>query len=326
MIRSLTVVLAVIASGLSANPATSQESKSEGSQSVVPVALLPFQERGREVKEMGSKVTDLLFAKLAANPSIMLVEREAIEKLQKEQQLNLSGLVLPDQATRVGHLTGAKIIVTGSVVQSDKNLYLVAKVFGVETSRVRAASVKGLIEGSLDEIVDKLAQEVAKTLSQYASELIAPPVQKDDRIAAIKKALGDRERPTLYIEVSERHVGPTTLDPAAATEISMLCKQAGFKILDSTEDKSSADVVIKGEGFSEFAARHGELVSVKARLEIKAVDQKTKKLLAVDRQTTIAIDLSEQIAGRTALAEAAGQIAERLLPQIVQQDKGQSSK
>jgi len=41
-----------------------------------PLAVLPFIERGKETKDLGPKVTDLLFAKLASDTGIVLVERE----------------------------------------------------------------------------------------------------------------------------------------------------------------------------------------------------------------------------------------------------------
>ena len=53
--------------------------------------------------------------------------------------LTLTNLVKPEEATKVGQLTGAKIIATGSVVQVEKKLYLTAKVIGTETSRVVGA-------------------------------------------------------------------------------------------------------------------------------------------------------------------------------------------
>jgi hypothetical protein len=43
----------------------------------------------------------------------------------------------------------------------------------------------------------------------------------------------------------------------------------------------------------------------------------TDKIIAIDRQTAVMVDLTEQIAGKNALQSAAAQIAERLLPQLV---------
>jgi hypothetical protein len=76
-------------------------------------------------------------------------------------------------------------------------------------------------------------------------------------------------------------------------------------------------VILKGEGLSETATRIGGMVSVKARVELKAIDRQTGKVLAVDRQTVVVVDLSEQIAGKAALEEAAAMVAERLLPRLV---------
>ncbi len=78
-----------------------------------------------------------------------------------------------------------------------------------------------------------------------------------------------------------------------------------------------ADVIIEGQGVSEFAMRKGEIVFVKARLEVKAVDRATGKVFAVDRQTEVSVDLTELLAGKAALQEAAAKLSERLLPKIV---------
>jgi hypothetical protein len=76
--------------------------------------------------------------------------------------------------------------------------------------------------------------------------------------------------------------------------------------------------LITGEGLSEFAGRHGALVTVKARVESKAIDRKTNKVLAVDRQTAVTVDLSEQFAGKAAL-QAAAAMAERVLPKLIRE-------
>lgn len=304
-----------------------KKDKGEEEFTVYPVAVFPFSERGRDASELGNQVTDLLFANLVTNPEMYLVEREDIDKLFTEQELNRSGLIDPGQATQIGHLTGAKILVTGSVLVVGDKMYLVAKIIGTETSRVLGASVKGAVDDELDGLVEELAKNVASTITERAKDLVAETVTKEGRLAALIKKTGKGQRPSVWIDVPERHVGQTTFDPAAETELTLFCKELGFEVIDHKEgNRKDADVVLAGEGFSQFASRHGNLVSVKARLEVKALDRASGKVLAIDRQTSVAVDLAEQIAGKTALQDAAVSIAERLLPKLVSPAKVSAKK
>lgn len=303
---------------------------------MVPVAILPFQDRGDNAglprvagapAGDGAKVTDLLFAELVAEPSLMLIEREDLRKLLEEQELSLTGLANPAEANRVGQLTGAKMLVTGSVVRADKSLYLVAKIIGTETSRVLGASVKGTAHDDLGKLADGLASEIVKVVAERGGELLPKVVTREDRLAGLRKSLPAGNRPRVIIEIAERHIAsgvaivggpaPVVIDPAAETELTLFAKETGFVVIDAKEGKrSNAAVLIQGEAISEPAIRHGNLVSVKARLEVKAIDPATGTVLAIDRQTTVATDLTEQIAAKTALQDAAAAIAERLLPKI----------
>lgn len=284
---------------------------------IYPTAVLTFEERGSGVKDYGAKVGDILFARLSAKADLYLVDRDDLKKTLQELELNLSGAVKSGEATRIGQLTGAKILVTGSVLQVDKRLYVVAKVIGTETSRVLGSSVDGKASDELGPLVEKLADKVAETIAKDADKLVAKPVAKTDRLAALKQKLKG-QRPVVRVKIAERHVGRATIDPAAQTEISLFCKETGFELIDPDEGVAAkADVLITGEGFSEFAARHGNLVTVKARVELKVVDRKTDKVLAVDRQTAVVVDLTEQLAGKAALQEAAALLAERVLPKLV---------
>jgi len=323
-------------------PATAQPAAA--TPALVPVAILPFQERGAATRpgaaaggDDGGKVTDLLFASLVAEPALVLIEREDIRTLLDEQALNLSGLANPAEATRVGQLTGAKILVTGSVLRVDNSLYLVAKVIGTETSRVLGASVKGTARDDLGTLAENLAAEIVKVVTERSGELLPRLIARDDRLATLKKALPAGDRPTLFVEIREQHLGatavsagnanPAVIDPAAETEVTFFAKETGFEVIDAREGKRShAAVLLEGEAISEPAVRHGNLVSAKARLEVKAIDQATGKVLAIDRQTTVATDLTEQIAAKAALQEAAAAVAERLLPKIAGFKPGEGAK
>ncbi len=141
---------------------------------------------------------------------------------------------------------------------------------------------------------------------------------KKDRLAELEKALGKGKRPRLLVQIGERHLGGARIDPAAQTEVMYFAKETGFTVIDPEEGlKGEADVLIRGEGLSETASRQGNLVAVKARVEVRAVERRTDRVLAVDRQTALVVDLTEQLAGKAALQEAAARLAERLLPKLV---------
>lgn len=311
--------IAIIFASVSVIPASRADDQVK---EVYPLAVLPFKERGSEVKGIGAKVTDLVFSQLASNPELFLVDREDMKEILDELELGKSGLVKPDEAARLGQLTGAKLIMTGTVLQIDSTIYLVAKVIGTETSRVVGTSVKGEIRDDVGDLVESLAKETTKKILAEANALVAKPFSRDDRIAAVKKRIGKAKFPSLRIEIEERHVGRATLDPAAETELTLYAVESGFRVIDPEEgDRRDADLLIVGQGMSEYATRHGNLISVRARIEVKAIDIDSGEIIAVDRHTAVAVGLTERIAGKSALQVAAGSIAERLLPKIVKPDK-----
>jgi len=329
-LKSIMLFLLSLAVLAGSTAAYAQEDDSDGVSrtSIYPIAIFPFQERGKEVEDLGGKVTDLLFASMLENHSFFLVEREDIKKLLDEGALNLSGMASPETANQIGQLTGAKILVTGSVFQVGETQYVVGKIISAETGRVFGASAKGGVEGKLDDVVSQLADKVAEKIEKEEKNLVAKEVTKKDLLAELQKKLGDGKRPSVYIDIEEQHISQPAKDPAAATELTLFCESLGFDVIDPVEgDTTEADIKISGQGFSQFATRNGDIASVKARLEVKAVYLKSGRLLAVERQTTIACGLADELAtGKSALQDAAAKIATRLLPKIADYDRKDEKK
>ncbi len=310
--RNLFVVLvtAIIFSTMTVDVAVAEE--------VHPLAIFPFQERGTGVQGYGEKVSDLLFASLVADSRLFLVDRADFDKVIEEQQLGASGVVRPDEAARIGTLTGAKLLVTGSVIETDAKIYLVAKIIGTETSRVLGETVKGGVDDDLSMLVERLARQVADTVDKRHDRLVAPPTEIKDVVVALNDVFGNAERPAITIEATERHIGQAIPDPATETEMTRICIETGMEVFEQAA-RGKANFTIKLEGFSEFAGRVGDLVAVKARVELKVIDQKTSQVIVADRQTSIVIDLAENVAGKAALQQATIALAERALPKIVNQ-------
>jgi serine/threonine protein kinase len=294
----------------------------KGSQPAPALAVLVFEERGAGAKDLGPQVSDLLFAKLAAKDGIPLVDRADLQKVFAELKLGLSGAVKPDSAARVAQLTGARLLLWGSVLHVDKRRYLIAKLVSAETGQILGLSVDAPATDELGPQVGKLADQVAEALATKSDQLLPKVQARVDRLEALKKQLGNKVRPILWVGVPERAVGITRVpDPAAQTEIVKLAKDLGFPVVDAEEGaKGMAAILVTGEGVSEVGGRHGDLVTVKARLEVKAVDRATGKVLAVDRQVVVVVDVTEQLAGKAALQQAAADIAARILPKLVAKD------
>ena len=304
---------------LTSSSALSADDKDKArGETMYPLAVLGFEEKGAGAKELGSKVSDLLFAKLAIRPELLLVDRADLKKVFEEQALNASGVVKADEAVKVGQLTGARLLVTGSVIHVDKKLYIVAKIISSETSRVLGASVEGNTTDDLGALTAKLADSVGAVIEKNADSLVPKPLPLADRVAALNKKMGKAARPSVMVKIAEKHIGALAIDPAAQTEISLLCKESGFELIDGEGgNPNKVGILITGEGFSEVAGRVGGLFSIRARLEVKAVDPKTNKVIAIDRQTALVVGLTEQVAGKEALQEAAAILAERMLPKLV---------
>lgn len=284
-------------------------------QDVLTVAVFDFESKDEAVRDLGPKVATLINASLSAEPQLITVERAELEKILGEHELGLSGNVSTDTAAKVGHLTGAKVLVSGRVFKVESELIIVAKIIGTETSRVYGETAKGRGDVSIADLSADLAKKIAADVTEKGDTLVAKVVSREERIENIKKALKSDKLPAVSVKIAERHFSGPTIDPAAETEFSKTLMECGFKLAD---DKSELkpDIEISGEALSQFGMRKGNLVSCKARVEIKARDRVSGDIKAVDRQTSVAVDLTEQVAAKTALQNAALELAERVLPKL----------
>jgi len=285
---------------------------------VVTTAIFDFESRDESIRDLGPKIASLINAHLSAEPSIITVERAELEKVLGEQELGLSGTVSPDSAAKVGHLTGAKVLITGRVFKADKELVVTTKIIGTETSRVYGEVTKAPAAAmSVTDLSSELAAKLARKINENSEALLARGETREQRIERMLKNLKSANRKSVSVRIPEQHFGTPVPDPAAETEIGLLLQKAGFTLIDE-KSTPKADIEITGEAFSATGLRKGTLVSCKARVELKAHDRKSGKILAVDRQTSVAVDLTEQTAAKTALQNAATDLSERLLPKLVE--------
>jgi curli biogenesis system outer membrane secretion channel CsgG len=87
------------------------------------VAVINFEDKAGYGHNVGRGVADMLVTSLVESEKFIVIEREELDEILKEQGLGQSGLVTPQSAAKVGQLLGIQRIITGSVTEfgSKKN-------------------------------------------------------------------------------------------------------------------------------------------------------------------------------------------------------------
>lgn len=306
---------------------------------LLTVAVLSFKADDAGQKDLGSIIGQTVAVMLSDQPGIRMVDRTSLNKVLAENQINLTGLVKSDQAIRVGHLVGAKILVTGQTFRLGDHIFMTAKLIGSETSLVDGVLVKGDLNAGLDQLVLKLANKIASHLRKKGPSLVAGPAPVDP-LKAVANALAHKAKPTVAVVVQEQHRGrhqTDTQDPAAETEIKHVLQKCGFAIKDLKANQlddwvaqekgggggawprslAGVDYVVTGKGFSEFGAQIGQLDTATAHVEINLIGRRHGKVLVSDQCNTRAVDLSDALAGRKALEKAGHSLGIQVLRYFV---------
>ena len=79
------------------------------------IAVVAFTDKAGYGHNIGQGVADMLVTKLVESQQYLVVERNELDEILKEQGLGQSGLVTQQSAAKVGQLLGVEMIVTGSV-------------------------------------------------------------------------------------------------------------------------------------------------------------------------------------------------------------------
>ena len=136
------------------------------------VAVLDFANTAKDpsAEWLGPAVAETLTTKLHAIRALHMVERAQLYKVLQEQKLNLTDLVDPSQAVRVGKLLGAEQVVLGAYVIFGGTVRFTARFVDVTTGTIVATSqVNGLLDprnpNGLWTALDQLAQAAVDSVN-----------------------------------------------------------------------------------------------------------------------------------------------------------------
>lgn len=287
----------------------------------ISVAVLDFDADNADNADYGADLATLLAVDLSLAENLAVVERADLAKILSEQEIGLSGAVDSATAAKIGHLTGAQVIIMGRVLEAGGATYLVAKAFSTETSRVFGGKVKMKRGEAPDEAISQLADSLSASIVDNRDAIVVKAPDAQALSEQLTKLTAGRTLPRVKVTIPEAHIGQPVPDPAAQTELVRLLKAAGFTVIDE-QTGGPADVEITGEAFSETGMRFRNLDSCTARVEIKVTNTHNGEIILADAKKAVALDLAEHIAGKTALQEGAALLAPSVVEAIVTQYPG----
>jgi len=161
---SLAVLIVSLAAA--AAPATQPDPPSTVAVQLFAHASVDAKHRG-----LAQVAGEMLMTLLAEQHGFVVVERNALQAVLKEQRLSLADLTQRGSQIKVGRLLGAKFMLFGTLTVVRDRLRIDAHLVEVETGRlVKAAAVEGRPD-SLAEPVAELAGKLLKSLDLKPPEL-----------------------------------------------------------------------------------------------------------------------------------------------------------
>lgn len=343
--NTLTLVALLMAVVCFGQAALAEDNPVPTEDPAITVAVLGFEAPGGEAGQIGTLINDTIEVMLSGSDRFRVVDRSSLTQTLNEQGINLSGVTDTNNALKVGRVVGAKLLVTGKIFELGESRILTAKIIGTETTLVEGVLVKGDLDTPLDKMVFELTEQTAAKIVDRGPKLVASELAEDP-IPGMIEQLKQRKLPVFAIVIPEEHraiqIPTDPPDPAVETELKLLLIQAGADVRD-VKDNALADwvnaytdggqpawprtlegvnVVIIGEAFSESAGSLGDLRLASARAEINVISRKDGRIIHADRATTRAVDLADEVAGKTALEKAGRVIGERLLTYLIESTGG----
>ena len=161
-------------------------------------------------KELGSGVADIFVTEAFRSQQFRITERAELDKVLTEQNLATSGRIEPSTAAEVGQITGAELIVLGSVSE-----------FGVNTTG-GGGKVLGIFGGSAETVTASIAVDI-RVVDAKTAEIVAIGVGRDSQsqsnvqidIANVIRGLQAGQSGTTIVDIAVRNAIRRAINEAA---------------------------------------------------------------------------------------------------------------
>jgi len=186
VLRALPVRSVKVTSLSSISPATSSLAKN------MIILVHPFENTGnKEYAWISAGMTDTVITDLTRIKNVSVVSNADRKKILEEAKLVLSGLTAEDKIIKLGKLSGANVIFTGSYLVSGNRIRVHARLVNVETGKIESTT---RIDGTLDGIFD-LQDKVVFTLMGETEKVQIADIKPVTVTDEDKKAIKEKPKP-----------------------------------------------------------------------------------------------------------------------------------
>ena len=166
--KQYSVILVLLFVGLLMSCMSPEERVSDSGrarESKIKTAVVEFTEHGDVgIKDMGIIVTEMMTVSLNRTKAFIVYERISLDKIIKEQKLEMSGIIDDRTMAAVGKMHGVEAIVTGSVIKIGIWITITVKIIDTETAVIIDTAQRRFEEAVIEEL-DSIADDLAVDLA-----------------------------------------------------------------------------------------------------------------------------------------------------------------
>ena len=158
------------------------------------ILVHPFENTGdKEYSWISAGMTDTVITDLTHIQNISVVSNQDRKKSLEEMKFIFSGLAEEDKMIKLGKLTGANVIFTGSYLVSGNRIRVHARLVNVETGKVESSTK---IDGTIDGIFD-LQDKVVFALIGETEKITVADIKPVKITEQDKKKIEEKPKPKL---------------------------------------------------------------------------------------------------------------------------------
>jgi TolB-like protein len=146
---------------------SSTQADDKASQHEVVFAVLEFENNSGQPdwNYMQAGIPDIISADLSTNSDYKVVERKKMQEIISEMKLGMQGYTDAATAQQIGKLTGANVLVFGSVTKFDTKIIITTRMVKVETGDIIGSIIeKGNKVSQLPDMCSSIANKVCGKL------------------------------------------------------------------------------------------------------------------------------------------------------------------